>query len=49
MTVLNLLTPHPGGLDYDLDQNNNYPTNNKLSEILTTTKKKDKVLVSTAE
>jgi hypothetical protein len=36
MTTLILLTPSPGGLDYDLDQNSNY-----LSTI-------DKVLMSTA-
>jgi hypothetical protein len=37
MTELILLTPHPGGLDYDLDQNSNYPSQN------------DKVLTSTAD
>jgi hypothetical protein len=36
MTTLILLTPHPGGLDYDLDQNSNYPSKN------------DKVLITTA-
>jgi hypothetical protein len=36
MTTLISLTPHPGGLDYDFDQNSNYPSKN------------DKVLMSTA-
>jgi hypothetical protein len=35
MTTSILLTPHPGGLDYDFDQTNNYPSKN------------DKVLMST--
>jgi hypothetical protein len=37
MTTLILLTSHPGGLDYDLDQNSNYPSKN------------DKVLMSPAD
>jgi hypothetical protein len=28
MTPLILLTPHPGGLDYDLDQTSNYSSKN---------------------
>jgi hypothetical protein len=36
MTTLILLTPYPGGLNYDFDQNSNYPSKN------------DKVLMSTA-
>jgi hypothetical protein len=37
MTTLFLLTPHSGGLDYDLDQTSNYSS------------KYDKVLMSTTE
>jgi hypothetical protein len=37
MITVILLTPHPDGLDYDLDQNSNYPFKN------------DKVLMSTAD
>jgi hypothetical protein len=36
MATLILLTPHPDGREYDLDQNNNYSSKN------------DKVLISTA-
>jgi hypothetical protein len=36
MTALILLTPHPGGLDYDLDKTSNYSS------------KSVKVLISTA-
>jgi hypothetical protein len=36
MNTVILLTSHPGGLDYDLDQNSNYPS------------KYDKVVMSTA-
>jgi hypothetical protein len=36
MTTLILLTPYPGGLDYELDQNSNYQSKN------------NKVLMSTA-
>jgi hypothetical protein len=39
MTTLILLTPHLGGLNYDLDQNRNYSEK----------KKKTKVLMSTAD
>jgi hypothetical protein len=35
MATLILLTPHPGGLNYDLDLNSKYPSEN------------DKVLMST--
>jgi hypothetical protein len=37
MTTLILLTPHPGGFDYNLDQNSNYSSKN------------DKGLMSTAD
>jgi hypothetical protein len=36
MTTVIVLTPHPGGIDYDLDQNSNCLSKN------------DKVLMSTA-
>jgi hypothetical protein len=36
MTTVILLTPHPGGLDYDFGKNSNYPS------------KYDKVLMSRA-
>jgi hypothetical protein len=37
MTTSFVVTPHPGGLDYDLDETSNYPS------------KTDKVLMSTAD